>query len=210
MAVTLLDLNANPFQAAASAAETLIVDELPSETTLSLKFDQLVTIIIALQTAPCTGSRDRPDENALRRLIRRAPKLENLRIIQQSAPEDSEKTSDRSLLGADRPNVDIKYISAHDLAAAFALSPQVSPAKAAIESWAATVASACEVRPALASLTRHPVVQASMEPPDPTHSDDRRIWRSKWKDIFRPFSLCIVAHTSADRAAGRGLHQGRA
>ncbi|KAK0368348.1 hypothetical protein CLIM01_14296 [Colletotrichum limetticola] len=49
-----------------------------------------------------------------------------------------------------------------------------------------------------------------MEPPDPTHSDDRRIRRSKWKDIFRPFSLCIIAHTSGDRAAGRGLHQRRA
>ncbi|KAJ0311636.1 hypothetical protein Brms1b_008154 [Colletotrichum noveboracense] len=116
MAATLSDLNAKPFQAAASAAETLIVDELPSEATLRLKFDHLVTIIIALQTTPCTGSRDHPDENALRRLIRRAPNLQNLCIIQQIAPEDSEKASDRSLLG-DRPGVNIKYIPAHDLAA---------------------------------------------------------------------------------------------
>ncbi|KAJ0335704.1 hypothetical protein COL154_013516 [Colletotrichum chrysophilum] len=122
MAVKLSDLNANPFRAAASAAETLIVDELPSEATLRLKFDHLVTIIIALQTTPCTGSRDHPDENALRRLIRRATNLQNLCIIQQIAPEDSEKASDRSLLG-DRPGVDIKYIPAHDLAAAFARSP---------------------------------------------------------------------------------------
>ncbi|KAE9566681.1 hypothetical protein CGMCC3_g17202 [Colletotrichum fructicola] len=125
MVVKLSDLNANPSKEAASAAETLIVDELPSEATLRLEFDHLVTIIIALQTTRCTGSRDRPDENALRRLIRRALKLENLRIIQQSASEDSEKTSDRSLLGGGRPKVDIKYISAHDLAAAFGRSPQV-------------------------------------------------------------------------------------
>ncbi|CAI0655798.1 unnamed protein product [Colletotrichum noveboracense] len=116
MAATLSNLNAKPSQAAASAAETLIVDELPSEATLRLKFDHLVTIIIALQTTPCTGSRDHPDENALRRLIRRAPNLQNLCIIQQIAPEDSEKASDRSLLG-DRPGVNIKYIPAHDLAA---------------------------------------------------------------------------------------------
>ncbi|KAK1838802.1 hypothetical protein CCHR01_18577 [Colletotrichum chrysophilum] len=101
MAVTLSDLNANPFRAAASAAETLIVDELPSEATLRLKFDHLVTIIIALQTTPCTGSRDHPDENALRRLVRRAPNFRNLCIIQHSAPEPPEKTFDRSLLGGD-------------------------------------------------------------------------------------------------------------